>query len=64
MPSIFTKQTSGTATYNIPPIAAIVVFWFLIVQLGQIEAGQGCLVGLRLTPRLLDNPGHITLQLI
>jgi len=47
MAGIFTKQTGGTATYNIPPIAAFVVFWFLIVWLGQIEAGQGCLVGLQ-----------------
>jgi hypothetical protein len=39
MAGIFSKQTGGTVAYNIPPIAAFVLFWLLIVWLGQIEAG-------------------------
>jgi hypothetical protein len=42
MAAIFSGQTMG-----IPPIATFVVFWILIVWLGMLEGGQGCLVGLK-----------------
>ena len=47
MASIFQNQTVGTAEQGIPPGAAFVIFWFLIVWLAMMEGGQGALVGLQ-----------------
>jgi hypothetical protein len=33
--------------YDIPPVGAFFLFWFLICWLAVIEGGQGCLVGLQ-----------------
>eukprot|EP00551_Chaetoceros_affinis_P005974 CAMPEP_0203666140 /NCGR_PEP_ID=MMETSP0090-20130426/3220_1 /ASSEMBLY_ACC=CAM_ASM_001088 /TAXON_ID=426623 /ORGANISM="Chaetoceros affinis, Strain CCMP159" /LENGTH=531 /DNA_ID=CAMNT_0050529927 /DNA_START=182 /DNA_END=1777 /DNA_ORIENTATION=+ len=46
MGCIFTRQ-SAAAHYNIHPIAAAFLFWFLICWLAMIEGGQGCIVGLQ-----------------
>ena len=46
MASILTKQSTAI-NYNIPPVGAFCLFWFLILWLGVMEGGQGCLVGLQ-----------------
>jgi len=46
MAAMFTGQTNAS-TFGIPSIAAFCIFWFVLIWLGQIEAGQGCLVGLQ-----------------
>jgi len=46
MTAMFTEQTNAS-TFGIPSIAAFCIFWFVLIWLGQIEAGQGCLVGLQ-----------------
>ena len=45
--SIFQEQTTGTAKRNTPPIAAFIIFCFLIAWLAMMEGGQGALVGLQ-----------------
>lgn len=47
MAAIFSGQTNAVAEMNIPPVATFFVFWLLIVWLGMLEGGQGCLVGLK-----------------
>lgn len=46
MGCIFTEQ-SQAATYNIHPLGAFFLFWFLVFWLVFIEGGQGCIVGLQ-----------------
>ena len=46
MAAMFSGQTNAS-TFGIPSIAAFCIFWFVLIWLGQIEAGQGCLVGLQ-----------------
>ena len=46
MAGIFTKQSTAV-NYNIPPVGAFFLFWFLICWLAMMEGGQGCLVGLQ-----------------
>lgn len=43
--TIFTKQTTSTSN-GVPPIAAFLIFCFLILWLATMEGGQGALVGL------------------
>ncbi len=43
---IFTNQTVGTKENEVPNFVAFGVFWFLLVWLGIMEGGLGCLVGL------------------
>jgi hypothetical protein len=45
MGCIFTRQSTAV-TYNIHPVGAFFLFWFLVVWLAMIEGGQGCIVGL------------------
>ncbi|CAB9497050.1 expressed unknown protein [Seminavis robusta] len=45
--AMFQQQTAATADMGIPPIAAFVIFWFLIAWLAMMEGGQGALVGLQ-----------------
>lgn len=48
MACIFQKQsTAADSNYQIPPLAAFFIFWFLILWLATMEGGQGCLVGLQ-----------------
>lgn len=47
MAAIFSGQTIAVAEMNIPPVATFFIFWLLIVWLGMLEGGQGCLVGLK-----------------
>ena len=47
MAAIFSGQTNAVAEMNIPPVATFFIFWLLIVWLGMLEGGQGCLVGLK-----------------
>lgn len=52
MACIFKKQsTAADDNYNIPPLAAFFIFWFLILWLATMEGGQGCLVGLQSVDR-------------
>ncbi len=46
MGCIFTRQSTAVI-YNIPPVAAFALFWFLVFWLAIIEGGQGCVVGLQ-----------------
>lgn len=46
MGCIFTRQSTA-ANYNIHPLGAFFLFWFLIIWLAMIEGGQGCVVGLQ-----------------
>eukprot|EP00588_Corethron_pennatum_P013425 CAMPEP_0194276666 /NCGR_PEP_ID=MMETSP0169-20130528/9195_1 /TAXON_ID=218684 /ORGANISM="Corethron pennatum, Strain L29A3" /LENGTH=1536 /DNA_ID=CAMNT_0039020433 /DNA_START=169 /DNA_END=4775 /DNA_ORIENTATION=- len=57
MAAIFTRQT-GAASYSIPPWAACVVFWALIMWLAAMEGGQGCLVGLQPVSREAYSATH------
>ena len=48
MACIFEKQSKAAEEpYNIHPVGAFFIFWLLIVWLGMMEGGQGCLVGLQ-----------------
>ena len=58
MASIFQKQTVGTAVRGVPPGAAFVIFWFLIVWLAMMEGGQGALVGLQPIDKALYAESH------
>jgi hypothetical protein len=58
MAAIFTKQTKGTGDKGIPPIAAFIIFWFLIIWLAFMEGGQGCLVGLQPIDKALYAESH------
>jgi len=61
MAAIFTKQTEMAK--NLHPVLAFVFFWFLIVWLGMMEGGQGCLVGLQPVDNTLYAKTHpITLK--
>jgi len=44
--TIFTTQTTTTSN-GFPPIAAFLLFWFLILWLAMLEGCQGALVGLQ-----------------
>jgi hypothetical protein len=46
MAGIFAEQSTAV-NYDIPPVGAFFLFWFLICWLAVIEGGQGCLVGLQ-----------------
>ena len=46
MGTIFAKQTTTTAN-GFPPVAAFVIFLFLVLWLAMMEGGQGALVGLQ-----------------
>ena len=48
MAAIFQQQTTATANMGFPPVAAFMIFWFLICWLGVMEGGQGALVGLQM----------------
>lgn len=56
--SIFTEQTKATDEFNMHPVLAFVIFWFLIVWLGFMEGGQGALVGLQPIPTALYADSH------
>ena len=58
MAAIFQNQTVATANMNIPPAAAFMVFWFLIVWLATMEGGQGALVGLQPIDKTLYAESH------
>ncbi len=45
MGCIFTRQSTAV-NYNIHPVGAFFLFWFLVLWLAMIEGGQGCIVGL------------------
>jgi len=45
MKAMLDGKTSAE-TYNIKPKYAIIIFWLVIIWLGVMEGGQGCLVGL------------------
>jgi hypothetical protein len=48
MAAIFQQKTTATANMGVPPVAASMIFWFLICCLGVMEGGQGALVGLQM----------------
>lgn len=48
MAAIFQQQTTATATVGFLPVAACLLFWFLIIWLAMMEGGQGALVGLQM----------------
>ena len=57
MVAIFTNQTSA-AKYKIPSAVVFFLFWFLLLWLGIIEGGQGCLVGLQSVDKSLYAETH------
>jgi len=62
MSCIFTSESSASE-YNVSPIFAFFLFWFLISWLVTMEGGQGCLVGLRSTDSKKFSDTHpITLK--
>jgi len=56
MAAIFTEQTKISS--NAHPVAAFIIFWFLIMWLGMIEGGQGALVGLQPIDKALYANSH------
>ena len=59
MTAMFTKQTVATGEApQLPPIAALLIFWFLILWLATMEGGQGALVGLKPVDPLLYLETH------
>jgi hypothetical protein len=56
MTAIFTKQTN--VAKNVSPVLAIFLFWGLLVWLGMMEGGQGCLVGLQPVEKDLYMESH------
>lgn len=56
--AIFTRQTTGTALFNIQPVLAFGLFWFLILYLALIEAGLNCMVGLKSVDPALYKDSH------
>jgi silicon transporter len=45
MATIFSRQTQ--IAQNVHPVLAFFIFWILLIWLGMMEGGQGCLVGLQ-----------------
>lgn len=60
MAAVFEKQTTATANMDFPPVAACLVFWFLIIWLGVMEGGQGALVGLQMVDKSVRKVHCIT----
>jgi hypothetical protein len=58
MASLFQQQTTATANMGFPPVAAFLIFWFLICWLGVMEGGQGALVGLQMIDKALYSESH------
>mmetsp|Transcript_12516 Transcript_12516/g.24937 ORF Transcript_12516/g.24937 Transcript_12516/m.24937 type:complete len:1012 (+) Transcript_12516:303-3338(+) len=46
MKAVADGSTSGAMEYGLRPLYGALVFWGLVVWLGMMEGGQGCLVGL------------------
>lgn len=45
--AMFQRQTTATGDFSIPPIAAFLIFWFLLAWLAMMEGGLNCMVGLQ-----------------
>jgi hypothetical protein len=61
MTLIFTGQTQLSSTAH--PAVAFVLIWFLLIWLGMMEGGQGCLVGLQgVSPDLYSKSHPKTLK--
>ena len=56
--AMFTNQTTATADFGLPPIVAVIIFWFLLVWLAMMEGGQGALVGLQPVDKALYADSH------
>lgn len=63
MACIFTSQSTA-ATYNIHPVAAFFLFWFLVTWLAMIEGGQGCIVGLQSVKKEKYAESHMVTHMI
>jgi Silicon transporter len=56
MSAIFDKQTKVAS--EVSPYLAFVMIWFLLIWLGMMEGGQGCLVGLQPVDKQLYCESH------
>jgi len=62
MACIFSGESTA-AEYNINPVLAFFLFWFLICWLAMMEGGQGCIVGLQSVDKKKYSETHpITLK--
>jgi Silicon transporter len=57
MTGVFSEQTK--VAKNVSPILAFCVIWGLVLWLGMMEGGQGCLVGLQPIDKELYKDSHI-----
>ena len=63
MACIFTRQ-SAAVSYNIHPIGAFFLFWFLVCWLAMIEGGQGCIVGLQPVDKRKYADSHMVTSMV
>jgi hypothetical protein len=63
MACIFTSQSTAVS-YNIHPVGAFFLFWFLVGWLALIEGGQGCIVGLQPVDKAKYADSHMVSHMV